>query len=150
MRKFIYSEFHLNLNKHLGWSLSDIYGIGLSKAHRACYAFGLNPKGFIKDLSYYHFACISIWFKDLYLTGNRLKTTCFINLRKLIEYNSYKGLRYLMKLPMHGQRTSTNAKTSKKRHLHDIHFEDLTRSVRLYAVHFLSDKDARDFKKKRS
>lgn len=149
MDSLVYSEYQLNLEKYLASSLSDIYGIGLAKAFHACFFFGLNPYGSIKRLTLYQFACISLLFKDYYLTGSRLKNTCFTNLRKLIENNSYKGLRYVMKLPMHGQRTSTNAKTSKKRHLHDINYEELIRNVRLHAVYFLSDKAVRKVQKKK-
>ena len=126
----IFSDVKLNINKIIMFSISGIYGLGLSKAIYICYFLGLKPFYPMKSLSYYHYLIMTILFRQFYVTSTDLKNQCFLNLKKLIDCFSYRGLRYITQLPMSGQRTSTNAKTSKKRKLYDLHFIELTKDLK--------------------
>ena len=109
-------ETEILKEKTLLFSLSTIYGIGNYQASFICKNLGFCKNLKTSKLSQEQiFQLIkTIEKSDLILTSELKKLQAF-SLRNLIEIKSYRGLRRLKGLPVRGQRTHTNSKTSRRR-----------------------------------
>lgn len=108
-------ETKLPENKSVFISLSYIYGIGLSTSKLICKKLGFSSNLKIKDLSKEQIVDLLKLIDILNLSlNNELKKLKTLSLKKLINIKSYKGLRRVRGLPVRGQRTHTNAKSSRK------------------------------------
>ena len=108
-------ETELIKTKSVYFALKKIYGINKSKSFKICknLGFALNLK--VNDLSNEQIINIVTYIEQIDLKlNNDLKKFKKFCLNNLIEIKSYRGLRNLQGLPVRGQRTHTNAKTSKK------------------------------------
>lgn len=102
-------------NKEIWISLTRIKGVGRSSANKVLIRLNIDPNTKVKDLSN----------DDLKRIRARLESDCKIegdlnlvvsqNIRRLKEINSYRGDRHKKNLPVHGQRTKTNARTRRGR-----------------------------------
>ena len=92
--------------------LTYIYGIGRSTAEKVCAAANVDPSKRIKDLTTEEEALLRKEI-DNYLTEGDLRREVQMNIKNKMEINSYQGVRHKKGLPVHGQRTSRNAKTRK-------------------------------------
>ena len=92
--------------------LTYIYGIGRSLAETICKAAGVNPDIKVKDLSNEDEAKLRKEI-DNYLVEGDLRREVQMNIKNKMEINSYQGVRHKKGLPVHGQRTSRNARTRK-------------------------------------
>ena len=92
--------------------LTYIYGIGRSTAEKICKDANVDPSIRIKDLSAEQEASLR---KEVekYTTEGDLRREVQMNIKGKMEINSYQGTRHKKGLPVHGQRTSRNAKTRK-------------------------------------
>ena len=92
--------------------LTYIYGIGRSTAEKICEDANVDPSIRIKDLSAEQEAALR---KEVekYTTEGDLRREVQMNIKGKMEINSYQGTRHKKGLPVHGQRTSRNAKTRK-------------------------------------
>ena len=92
--------------------LTYIYGIGRSLAEKICANTKVDPNKKIKDLTSEDEAA---WRKEIdnYLTEGDLRREVQMNIKNKMEINSYQGVRHKKGLPVHGQRTSRNARTRK-------------------------------------
>ena len=92
--------------------LTYIYGIGRSTAEKICKDANVDPSIRIKDLSAEQEAALR---KEVekYTTEGDLRREVQMNIKGKMEINSYQGTRHKKGLPVHGQRTSRNAKTRK-------------------------------------
>ena len=92
--------------------LTYIYGIGRSTAEKICKDANVDPSIRIKDLSAEQEAELR---KEVekYTTEGDLRREVQMNIKGKMEINSYQGTRHKKGLPVHGQRTSRNAKTRK-------------------------------------
>ena len=92
--------------------LTYIYGIGRSTAEKICKDANVDPSIRIKDLSTEQEAALR---KEVekYTTEGDLRREVQMNIKGKMEINSYQGTRHKKGLPVHGQRTSRNAKTRK-------------------------------------
>ena len=92
--------------------LTYIYGIGRSTAEKICKDANVDPSIRIKDLSTEQEAALR---KEVekYTTEGDLRREVQMNIKGKMEINSYQGVRHKKGLPVHGQRTSRNAKTRK-------------------------------------
>lgn len=92
--------------------LTYIYGIGSSTAKKICTDANVDPSIRIKDLSAEQEAALR---KEVekYTTEGDLRREVQMNIKGKMEINSYQGTRHKKGLPVHGQRTSRNAKTRK-------------------------------------
>ena len=94
-------------------ALTYIYGIGRARANSILHRAGINPDAKMRDLNEDEVGRIR---KILEEEGNiegELRKELSMNIRRLIEIGSYRGLRHRRNLPVHGQRTHTNARTRK-------------------------------------
>lgn len=93
--------------------LTYIYGIGRARSLSILSRAGIDPNKKIKDLSEEEATKIrQIIEEDGGVEGD-LRKEVSINIRRLIEIGSYRGLRHRRSLPVRGQRTHTNARTRK-------------------------------------
>ena len=92
--------------------LTYIYGIGRSTAEKICKDANVDSSIRIKDLSTEQEAALR---KEVekYTTEGDLRREVQMNIKGKMEINSYQGVRHKKGLPVHGQRTSRNAKTRK-------------------------------------
>jgi len=100
-------------NKRVEIALTYIYGIGPSLAEKIIRDSGVDPDTRVFKLTDEEIARLrAIIEKDFKIEGE-LRTEVSMNLKRLIDINSYRGLRHRKGLPVRGQRTRTNARTRK-------------------------------------
>jgi len=108
-------ETKLPENESIFFALIHIYGINKRIAFFLCKKIGFSENFKTKDLTQNQFIQIVQLIKSLNLTlNNDLKKFKSLTLKNLISIKSYRGLRKIRGLPVRGQRTHTNAKSSKK------------------------------------
>ena len=100
-------------NKRVEIALTYIYGIGRSRARDILAATNVNPDTRVKDLTDEEVARLREFISSNYQVEGDLRREVQMNIKRLIEIGSYRGLRHRMGLPVHGQRTRTNARTRK-------------------------------------
>lgn len=102
-------------NKSIIFSLTYVYGIGVSTSTLICKKLGLSSNLKTKDLTREQIVDLLKLVDSLKIPlNNELKKIKTLSLKKLINIKSYRGLRRLRGLPVRGQRTHTNAKSSRK------------------------------------
>lgn len=100
-------------NKKLEISLTYIYGIGRTQAKKVLQYTRIDGNKKVKDLSEEELGKIASFLqKNITIEGD-LKKEVSENIRRLIEINSYRGIRHRLSLPVRGQRTRSNARTRK-------------------------------------
>ncbi len=103
----------LPVNKHVVIGLTYIYGIGRSRASRICEEAGVALTTRVKDLAEEEVLKIrNIIQRDGMVEGD-LRKAVSMDIKRLMEIGSYRGLRHRRGLPVRGQRTHTNARTRK-------------------------------------
>ena len=109
-------ESELSENKSIFFALKYIFGIGCYRSNFICKKMGFSLNLKVKNLTKDQISKLTLTIESLnYNLGNDLKKLRFVTLKKLINIKSYKGLRRNEGLPVRGQRTHTNSKTSKKK-----------------------------------
>jgi small subunit ribosomal protein S13 len=109
-------ESELPENKSVFLSLVHIYGFGKSKSFFICKRLGFSRNFKVKSLSKEHVSKLIKTIEHLNLKlASDLKKSKLLSTKKLIAMKAYKGSRKIRGLPARGQRTHTNAKTSRKR-----------------------------------
>jgi small subunit ribosomal protein S13 len=99
-------------NKHARISLTYIYGIGLTSAGKICDAAGVKPDAKIGELDEANLDAIRAEVGKLNVEGDLRRETS-MNIKRLMDLGCYRGMRHRRHLPVHGQRTKTNARTRK-------------------------------------
>ena len=102
-------------NKAVAVSLTYIYGIGKTSADKICKEVGVDGSRRVKDLSGSEIDKISLLITEEYKTGQTLHREVFNNIKSLKDKKCYRGSRHTSGLPVRGQRTHTNARTSRRR-----------------------------------
>ncbi len=100
-------------NKNILYGLRFIYGIGKSRSKYICDLVNINYFSKFGDLSSDKLNLIRDKVTQFLIEGD-LRREIMLNIKRLIDLNSYRGLRHKKKLPVRGQRTRTNAKTCRK------------------------------------
>lgn len=100
-------------NKRVEIGLTYIYGIGRTRAKEILVATNVNPDQRIKDLSEADLSTLREFINKNYKLEGDLRRETQMNIKRLIEIGCYRGLRHRRSLPVHGQRTKTNARTRK-------------------------------------
>ena len=100
-------------NKRVEVGLTYIYGIGPSIAKEILFQTGINPDTRVKDLTDSDITKVRDVINQNYKVEGDLRRETQLNIKRLIEIGSYRGLRHRRNLPVHGQRTRTNARTRK-------------------------------------
>ena len=98
--------------KHVGIALTHIYGVGRSRALLACEVAGVDPSTKVKDLSEPEVAKLREIIDKFSVEGD-LRREVAMNIKRLMDLGSYRGIRHRRGLPTRGQRTRTNARTRK-------------------------------------
>ena len=95
-----------------GIALTAIYGIGRARARAICAAASIKNDAKIKDLSESEMEKLRVEVSRVTVEGD-LRRQVAINIKRLMDLGCYRGLRHRKGLPVHGQRTHTNARTRK-------------------------------------
>jgi small subunit ribosomal protein S13 len=103
---------NIPLNKHVWVGLTHIYGVGRTRALRACEGAGINPETRVKDLTEAEINAIRSQIAKFAVEGD-LRREVSMNIKRLMDLGCYRGIRHRRGLPVNGQRTRTNARTRK-------------------------------------
>ncbi|OGN97801.1 MAG: 30S ribosomal protein S13 [Chloroflexi bacterium RBG_13_51_36] len=94
-------------------ALQSIYGIGATSSKRIMSATGVNPSIRVKELTEEQVGQIRDAVDKQHKVEGDLRREIQSNIKRLIEIGCYRGTRHRMRLPVHGQRTRTNARTKR-------------------------------------
>lgn len=100
-------------DKPIWVALQGIYGIGASSSQRILAATGIDSGLRVKELSEEQVGQIRDVLDKQYKLEGDLRREVQSNIKRLIEISCYRGTRHRMRLPVHGQRTRTNARTKR-------------------------------------
>lgn len=100
-------------DKQVRTSLTYIYGIGENRSEEILDAAGIEPATRVKDLSEMEVSRLRQIIDADYMVEGDLRREVAMNIKRLTEIGCYRGLRHRRSLPVHGQRTKTNARTRK-------------------------------------
>ena len=100
-------------NKRIEYALTYIYGIGVKSARDILAVTGINPDTRAKDLTEAEVAKLREEIETSYRVEGDLRREVALNIKRLNEISCYRGIRHRKGLPVHGQRTKTNARTRK-------------------------------------
>jgi small subunit ribosomal protein S13 len=100
-------------DKPIWVALQSIYGIGTTSSQRIVADTGINPGLRVKELSEEQVGQIRDVIDKQYRVEGDLRREVQSNIRRLIEISCSRGIRHRMRLPVHGQRTRTNARTKR-------------------------------------
>jgi small subunit ribosomal protein S13 len=100
-------------NKRVEVGLTYIYGIGLPRSHEILAATKVSPDTRVKDLTDEEVARLRDYIGQSFKVEGDLRREVQLNIKRLIEIGSYRGMRHRRNLPVRGQRTRTNARTRK-------------------------------------
>ncbi|RKX54180.1 MAG: 30S ribosomal protein S13 [Thermotoga sp.] len=100
-------------NKNISIALTYLYGIGRNSALKILKAIEIDPGTKVKDLTEEEVSKISREVSERYKVEGELRREIQQNINRLIDINSYRGMRHKNHLPVRGQRTRTNARTRK-------------------------------------
>ena len=99
--------------KRLEVSLTYIFGVGRPTAQLVCDQTGLSPDTRVRDLSDDEVAKLRSFIDGNVKVEGDLRREVAANIKRKVEIGSYEGVRHRRGLPVHGQRTRTNARTRK-------------------------------------
>jgi small subunit ribosomal protein S13 len=99
--------------KRLEIALTYIYGIGRTRAQQTLRETGVSPDVRVKDLADEDLVKLRDWMDANYKVEGDLRREVAQDIRRKIEIGCYQGIRHRRGLPVHGQRTHTNARTRK-------------------------------------
>ena len=100
-------------NKRVNIALTYVYGIGRSSANKICEATNVDPHAHLNDLSEDDLTKLRKYIDENFKTEGRLRSEIGLNIKRLMDIGSYRGLRHRKGLPCRGQRTRTNSRTRK-------------------------------------
>lgn len=100
-------------NERIEIGLTRIFGIGRSLSRQILDKTGVNPDIRVKDLKDEDIVKIRNIIERDYRVEGDLRREVSMNIKRLIDIGCYRGLRHRLGLPVHGQRTRTNARTRK-------------------------------------
>jgi small subunit ribosomal protein S13 len=103
---------NIPMNKHVWVGLTHIYGVGRARAQLLCEAAGINSTTKVKDLTEAEVSAIRSQLAKFPVEGD-LRREVSMNIKRLMDLGSYRGMRHRRGLPVRGQRTRTNARTRK-------------------------------------
>jgi small subunit ribosomal protein S13 len=109
------SGVDLPREKRVDIGLTYVYGIGRTSALSILEKAGIDGAIRVKDLSEEHIVKIREIIQEGFQVEGDLRKTFSMNIKRLIDSGTYRGLRHRKGLPVRGQRTKTNARTRKGR-----------------------------------
>ena len=99
--------------KRLEISLTYIFGIGRTTSQQVCDSVGISRDTRVRDLTDEEVAQLRTWIDGNLKVEGDLRREVAADIKRKVEIGSYEGLRHRRGLPVHGQRTRTNARTRK-------------------------------------
>jgi len=99
-------------HKHVVIALMSIYGVGRTTAKKICESVGVDPTTKVKDIAESEAEKFRAEIQKLTIEGD-LRREVSMNIKRLMDMASYRGIRHRRGLPLRGQRTKTNARTRK-------------------------------------
>lgn len=103
---------NIPVEKHVSISLTYIYGIGRTMALRICKDAGVDPTTKVRELDEANLDAIRQEIEKYEVEGD-LRREVAMNIKRLMDLGSFRGVRHRRSLPLRGQRTRTNARTRK-------------------------------------
>ena len=103
---------NIPMNKHVWVGLTHIFGVGRTRAKEACEITGVSPTTKVKDLTDAEVAALRSQIAKWAVEGD-LRREVSMNIKRLMDLGTWRGIRHRKGLPMRGQRTRTNARTRK-------------------------------------
>jgi small subunit ribosomal protein S13 len=100
-------------DKRVDVSLSYIFGIGRPTAVKVCGGVNVSPETKVRDLTDDEVSRIREFIDKNFTVEGELRKQVRQDIQRLIEINSYRGIRHRRGLPVRGQRTKTNARTKR-------------------------------------
>jgi len=100
-------------SKRIEVGLTYIYGIGPTRAHAILAGTSVSPDTRVKDLTENEVSALRDYIGKNYKVEGDLRRDVQMNIKRLVEIGCYRGQRHRRSLPVHGQRTRTNARTRK-------------------------------------
>ncbi len=100
-------------NKRVEIGLTYIFGIGRTRANETLTATGVNPDTRVQDLTENEVNSLRDYITQNYKVEGDLRRERQMHIKRLMEIGCYRGLRHRRHLPARGQRTRTNARTTK-------------------------------------
>ena len=100
-------------DKRVEIALTYIYGVGRTRAQQTLAATGISPDLRVKDLGDAELVALRDHLEGTYKLEGDLRREVAADIRRKVEIGSYQGIRHRRGLPVHGQRTKTNARTRK-------------------------------------
>jgi small subunit ribosomal protein S13 len=100
-------------NKRIEIGLTYIHGIGRSTARRALVTTGISPDTRVNDLTEDEITSLREFISQNLIVEGDLRREVQMNIKRMMDIGCYRGLRHRRNLPVHGQRTRTNARTRK-------------------------------------
>ena len=100
-------------DKRIEIGLTYIYGIGRTSAKEIIEKAGINPDTRVRDLTEEEAGKIRKIIDSEYMVEGDLRREVSMNIKRLMEIGSYRGIRHRRGLPVRGQKTKTNARTRK-------------------------------------
>ena len=100
------------VNKHAEIALTSIFGIGRTRAQKICVEAGVTPTTKVKDLDEGQVENLRTEVAKFTIEGD-LRREISMNIKRLMDLGTYRGIRHRRGLPLRGQRTKTNARTRK-------------------------------------
>lgn len=105
---------NLPVNKHVVIALTSIFGIGPTRAKTICEQTGVTGSRKVSDLNTDEEELLRKAVAQFEVEGD-LRRRISMDIKRKIDLKTYQGLRHVKGLPVHGQRTRTNASTRKRR-----------------------------------
>ena len=100
-------------NKRVEIALTYIYGIGLTRSKELLEAIGVDSSTRVQELTDAQITGFREYINKNFIVEGDLRREVQMNIKRLVEIGCYRGLRHKRGLPVHGQRTRTNARTRK-------------------------------------
>ncbi len=100
-------------DKRVEIALRYIYGIGPAKSAEICKALNIKDSMRAKDLTDAEIATISTYIEQNFKVEGDVRREVQMNIKRLQDLKTYRGIRHRNRLPVRGQRTQTNARTRK-------------------------------------
>jgi small subunit ribosomal protein S13 len=106
------SGVNIPMNKHVVIGLTHIFGVGPTRALETCQVAGVAPTTKVKDLTEAEVNALRSALARFPLEGD-LRREVSMNIKRLMDLGTWRGMRHRKGLPVRGQRTRTNARTRK-------------------------------------
>ncbi|MBN1549717.1 30S ribosomal protein S13 [Candidatus Babeliales bacterium] len=104
---------NLPVNKRIEYGLTYVFGVGVARSREVLNELNISLDKRVRDLTDAEVAAIQKTLTSKYAVEGDLRKEIMLNIKRLQEIGSYRGLRHKRGLPCRGQRTKTNARTRK-------------------------------------